>query len=817
MRTHVCALIGLVALSMSFPAFGQRRDGVYTPVAGKTGTSWSLNENHTLLWGGVPYLPIGVRIDGTPEAVQQAKAAGIKDAIVDVPVGGEGWEDTFKALQAAEMRFLVRIDSLAPMARGFVVEPDAYRVAGISQPRTITLDLPGATSAFVVLATDRDGSVTSSARVPVVDGKLTYEAKPAGQLDHVLLIYPETASIEQPDFWDALDAHRDTLLANLKRHAPGPGLRGIVNPLGRTLGLPGRELRFVPTSPYFRMEFRDVIENKYKSLKTAMQLWGLGANDLETFDDLSRLIPLWQGPRGIGMLLDPTTNKTYSCDKKSSTIWTDLAATVNAAGARRFQRIVSAIRSVTDVPVTQEWTGWAAPYEAAEPSVDGVGMRASGTTVSALTESACRATSSVLRCLPHGWLIATDIDLGSAPGTASQIGPVLDDLGSLGARGFFVRTDSPDLVKEIAAESKRRESDPSLATTSIRAIYFPENARNPATAEQLPGGKWWLPTPDDGNRIDLGSLFWAYQMQSRTGTNFVLWTKHAGRYLLRLSNPKKAVFTAVDGHDPEPKITKNGIDVEITQYPLVITGTDEVPIPQVAFVETVIKFDTLMSLANQNLQDITEERIFFRDFATGFDRNPGGNYPQLRTQLRTLGDKLGDVTCLEAERSLDQNFSEAPYLPGCSGNSALLLRTPIPPGPDGYFANFSFQVKSRSDNEVWLAAAIPPERRAEVVVSVNGQPFTITSPPVSLYGDGYGWYKLGVTRLSGNIAKARIQVNGGGNLPIAMDAIILSPRPFTPDGITLPDPIQYPPMNLKGDSIEVQKPSGTKRGRGNGG
>jgi hypothetical protein len=177
----------------------------------------------------------------------------------------------------------------------------------------------------------------------------------------------------------------------------------------------------------------------------------------------------------------------------------------------------------------------------------------------------------------------------------------------------------------------------------------------------------------------------------------------------------------------------------------------------------------------------------------------------MRGQLRVLGEKVGDTTILEAERSLDQNFSSATLLPGCSGGAALLLRTPIPPDSNGYYANFSFQVKTRVDQEVWLAAAIPPERRGEVQVTVNGQLMTITTAPVSLYGDGYGWYKLGVTRLSGGVAKARIQVNGAGSVPLGMDVLVLSPRPFIPDGVTLPDPIQFPTLNFKGDSLQEEK------------
>ncbi|AIE86531.1 hypothetical protein [Fimbriimonas ginsengisoli] len=783
-----------VLATLPFLALAQKRDGVYVP-AGGSGTPWSLNENHTLIWGGQPYLPVGIRIDGTPEAVARAAAAGIKDVIVDLPASGAGWDETFAALKSANMRYLIRIDSLAPMARGVAVEPQAYRIAGITKPTHISVELPGASGAFVAVASRRDSSVSANGYVPIVDGKLTYDAKPGGDTEHVLLVYPETSSIEQPDFWEDLDRHRDLLLSSLKRHAPGPGLRGIVDPMGHTLSLPGRDLRFVPTSPYFRMELRDLIERRYRSVNTATRSWGLGTNDLTTFDDLARLVPLWQGSRGLGMVFDPATKRAYACENKRSSMWNDIAEVVNTAGARRFSRFVAAVRGVADVPVVQEWAGWSAPYENAAPAIDGVGMRASGATTSELIESASRASSTVARWTTKGWLAATDIDLGAGADAAAQVPAVLDDLGSLGARAFFVRTDSPKVAKAVADEAAKRLGDLSLANTSLQAIFYPENARNPANAQHLAAGRWWLPAPMDGNRVDLGSMFFGYRMSTPSGSVFAIWARQPGRYRLRLGNTKGVAFQALDGKDPNPKTAKGGIDVNLGEFPTLVTGTDEIPVPDLAFTETLLRFDFMMQIAEKRLTDITEERLYFKDFVSGFDRNPGGNFPQMRVQVDRLGAKVGDVTWIEAERTPDQNFSEAPNWPGCSGGAALVLRTPLPPGADGYYAEYRVPVKTTADQDVWIAASVPVERRSEVQVLVNGQVMPLTGAPVSLYGEGFGWYKLGVTRMTGTIGKLRVQVLGSGTSQIAIDAITLTPRPFTPNGISQPDPVLFPPLN----------------------
>jgi hypothetical protein len=750
---------------------------------------WSINEHHTLIWAGQPYMPVGVRIDGAPSAVAAAKDSGVADVLVDLPVSGTGWKDTLESLESRQMRYMLRVSSLAPMAHGFAIEPQGYRVAGIEKKTKVEVALPGAVTAFVVLAAKRDGAIQSKERVPVINGKLTYEANPGPAYEHVLLIYPEMASAEQPDFWEQLDTHRDALLSALRRNPLGPGLRGLVNPMGRAADLPGKEVRFVPTNLYFRIELRNFLEQRYKTVQTALRSWSMAGGDLNTFDDLARLVPLWSGDRGINQMLDPTTNQIYAADRRYSTAWADITQVVSQAGARRFDRLVRAIRSVADVPVIQEWAGWSAVYEDANPSIDGVGMRATGTTPGAIVESACRATSSVLRWKTNGWLVATDIDLGLGD-VGPQVPLVIDDLASLGARAFFLRGDNAKVLGQIKAEADRKASDTILATMSPTGVFYPENATNPANPQRVGGSRWWLPTPADGNRIDLGSQFFGY----RLADEIAIWARVPGRYKLRMIEPKKATFVSIDGTDPAPKFVKGGVEVAMTQFPLLIKDTAEVPIPEVAFNETIAQFDKMMGMAAQTYADIIEERVMFRDHLNGFERSPGGNFQQLRQAVYKLGYKVGHYTWLEAERSQDTNFSEARPYPGSSSSQALVLKTEIAPGDGGYYAEYNLPVRSGEEQVVWIAAKIPAERRANVTIVVAGQLMKLPESPDSLYGEGIGWYRLGTTKLAGSSSKLRIQVDSAG-AEIAIDAILLTPGTFQPSAVMPPIPVNIGPAN----------------------
>jgi hypothetical protein len=784
-------LTGLVAISS---AQGPRA-GVYQPT-GSSGTPWKIDDTATLQWGGQPYMPIGATIDGTPESIKLAAANGVKDVVVDLPASGQGWNLALDALKAANLRYLIRIASLSPMAQGFAVEPQAYRMLGILKPQTVSLPLANATGAFVVVASRRDGSVQSSARVPVVNGTLTYDIKGiATDYEYILYVYPEMSSLEQPDYWNVLDQHRDTLLTAFKRSAPGPGLRGIINPLGRTVVLPGNDIRFVPTNPYFHLELRQFLEQKYRNLETALRGWSMSASDFSAYDEknvvvngfdkLARLVPLWSGTKGLGQLLDPVTNKLYTADLKKSAAWRDIAATVNAAAARRYDRLVNAIRTVVNVPVVQEWAGWSAPYENPTPALDGIAMRTSGNSLVTTLDTASRAASSLTRWSNRGWLLASDLDFGASPDLAARVSNTTNDLYSLGSHAIFIHASDAATLKVVAAEDAGRNRSSADLASLQPPLYFPENAYGTASIQKLPGGRWWLPAPMDGDNFDLGPDFRAYRMVQNGQTAFVVWTLKPGRVKFMTSNPKTIRVTSLDGVSPDIRIAKKTFELTMTQYPLVFTDVDQIPVPQTALDATVKMFTDLQKASRVEHGDIVEEDASFRNYLTGLDANPGGNFLMLRRVLQRVEYKMGSYSWLEAERNLDNNFSEAREIPGCSDDRALVLRTPLPSAA-GFYADYNVSVRTTGDQDVWISARIPADRRSDVQMIVGGQVLTISQPPVSGYGDHFAWYNLGKTRLSGNQMKIKLVVLNGTDADFAFDSILLTPDVFTPDGIRLP-------------------------------
>jgi hypothetical protein len=765
----------LCGLLLAATASAQRTSGTYR------GVPWSIDANLSLNWNGTPYTPVGLRIDGSPRAIAEAADAGIRDLVVELSPGAGDWRETIEALESRNLRYLIAVNSLAPMARGIAVEPQSYRIAGITKAQKVEVRIPEAVSALVILASRRDGVVQSHARVPVVNGLLTHEIGRIAELEHVLLIYPETLSLEQPDLWERLDGHRDALLHAVARAEPGAGLRGIVNPMGRFVTLPSREPQFVPTSPFFRMEYAAYLEAKYRSFETALRSFAVGAYDGTSFEDLARLVPLWSGSRGVPMVWDPKTNKLYSCNRNTSVIWSDLSQTLSAATTRRYERLVASLRRQANVPIVQEWSGWAAPYEGA-PLVDGIGMRAHGGSYAELIEGGSRPASSLLRWSRPGWLIASDLDLGVSPEAAGRLPSAVEDLASLGMRAFFFRPGSEELVRSAAAQAAPAAS---LAFVP-QAIFFPENALNPAAAMRLPGGHWWLPSPLAGNRIDLGTEFFGYRL-GREGATMALWARSGPqRVKLRMLQPRTASFATLDGTDPQPRLVRDGVEVTLTTIPLLITGTSETPIPEPALVETVRVFEDLLA----NLRsggDVSEERVFFKEHHQGFDRNPSGNFPILRQHLARLTRRAAVFTWIEGENSRDTDFGDVETAPGCSNGAALTMQTRIPSPTGTYFALYPLPVRTQLEQEVWIAARIPEARRKDVVVNIGGQNLVLAEAPLSPYGHGYAWYRLGRTRLAGHESSLRVTVRATDGADISIDAILLTPEPFSPNGAAMPN------------------------------
>lgn len=756
-----------------FPSAQAQNSGIFRPKDAPA-VAWSVNENRTLIWNDIPYIPVGIKIDATPAAIDEAKEKGITDVMVRLSLVSD-WQSIVNKLEEAGLRYLINVDTIAPPATGVIVDPQRLRITELQKAGPYQIDVPTASQAYVILISDRDGTATDGQIIPAKDGKITYTKNLDSSWTSTLYFFPESESSGQIDCWEKFDSHRDLLLTKLKSTNFGPGFRGLVNPLGDSISFRSETATVVPNSPAFRMELATFLQNRYRNIATALKSWGVGSNSIMTFEELASIVPLWNGSKGADLFWDATKGRTYRAAVRQSSAWSDIQSVIDTALARRSDRLIRSIQKAVQVPVVQDWNGWAGTYEYTNPALAGLGARVYGSSIANLINDAAGAASSLIRWRQPGWLLATTINVDPT----STIDPktIVDELSTAGFRGFFFEKSANLDLKSAFPES-------GLETWTTKPIFFPQNAMYPAAAQKLAGGYYWLPSPANGNSIDLGRNFHAYRY-SYQGQNFTaIWTKGgSGRVKLRMNTAKDAVFTTLDGTDPNPKLFNKGVEVYMNEIPMIITGTEEVPIPELALNETVALFEELKKHAKTVQRDISTEDFAFKQAVTGFDRNPSGSMSAMRSNYWRANQKVGIYTFIEAESTKKTTFSDSVSSPGASNNQALILRS-LPGG--SYFAEYNIPVKTEDDQVVWVAARIPDENQGCLTVEIGGQLITLEKQS-AVYGRGFSWYKGGVTQLRGATAKLVLNANSSDALDIAIDAILIAPSNYTPQGSFPPE------------------------------
>jgi hypothetical protein len=192
-------------------------------------------------------------------------------------------------------------------------------------------------------------------------------------------------------------------------------------------------------------------------------------------------------------------------------------------------------------------------------------------------------------------------------------------------------------------------------------------------------------------------------------------------------------------------------------------------------------------------RDITEETVSFGQLLKGMDRNPGGNFLGLRETYRRMCLLLGNALWIELENVRRHNFSDSTEVPGCSEGRALILEPKLPE-QGKFFCEFPITSRQEADLEIWIAARIPAGRESDVRIFVGGQQLRIQARAISPYGQGFAWYRFGVTRLTTTESKLRLEVENPVGDEFAFDSLVITPEGFKPRGTRVFDPgAQLPP------------------------
>lgn len=757
--------------------------------------AWSVNPNGSLLWGNQAYLPVGLRIEGDTELIKAAADAGIQDVIVDLPAEGD-WEPAIEALKTSGLRYFISISSMARSARAHHIEPERFRRREVPAEGTrLTLRLPGLKEVYAGSVAPRDNTLRWNEQVKAADESAVIDFKPQG-VRQDLMLYPCYEVPSSQDYWEGLDSQRDRLLIQLKSHEFGPGIRGILNPMGRIIEF-SPDGYWVPDSELFRLEMESFLQQKYGSPATVRKAWSVGVSDLGTYAQLARIIPLWSGSAGPDAVYDPQTARFYRCDKSESTIWTDIHEVVRSAMARRYERLTTAIRSAINVPVIQDWAGWNGPYGFVRTGLSGVGFSSSGPQISDYITDGSYAAASALGRTTTIATLATSL---MPPAEDSRLTPeaIITETESMGVRGWFFLANKGNIA-QVAQSVAATQIHASVAGWKPKVLPFSDATRDPCFAGRVVGGSYWLPSPGSGSRLELGPGLRGYRHFGGDDQFIAIWsTRGNQRVKFQIVNPERLTFTSMSLDDPDPRIRRTEVEVTVTEVPLLIRGAGDMPAFTSAFDELQAMALSLLDIAGAKADPGGGERYQLMQAIRDFKTEPSRSLFIVQDMVKRLSVRAAPFLWIEAERTEQTNWSAAVPTDGASNGAVLSLNSLIAE-TSPFDTSYDINVQTEGTYEIWVSAAGSTAALEGLRVQMGGEMLKSEGPTISRYGPRLGWLNFGQLTLSEGKHTLRLTATVWDRGKVLADAIVVSPGRFQPSGPNPPlDWLPLPTAPAKG-------------------
>ena len=663
--------------------------GTYKDTAGTT-HSWSVNDSRALVWEGSAYVPFGVMFEprsfseqndanlkADQDDIAAIKLAGLSDvlirpgkAIASIPA--ETFQKVIDLLDSSDLHYGIELyNSPYSQITGYVIQPLVNRLE-ITASAQVTREFPGADSVLYVLCDARSGEVKSYNTAAVNGGQATIPITLPSNGNYVLLFYPVKTIVESspdyslPDIWNGYDTQRDRLLLYLKQLKLGKGLRFFIDPFSEKFGMRGEMQNLIPVSKAYRIEYSAWLSRKYGNPRDLTLAWGILKHDMTSFDEATRIIPLWNGGRGAASAFDDGTGKTYGVDVTRSSIWSDFQDFRTQSLSGYMDSMADVLkRTVADVPVVYTATDMQAIYQPKNTAgYDGLATPASpnGTLVSDEGKILSLAETSTKK----PWLIAKLGPAGTSYEKKDQLFSAINNLHELGAKGYFASmagktVSSADLMLWLAEYASISAKDQRYADFRPQVIYYPNNFAA-GTVRRLKSGVWWLPTLSSGAQMDLGASLTGYALvDPKLGTSDIyIWSPSGGQTINVVSETAITVLSDIgEATDIKPK--KGRIQISVTPEPQIIRGIDpQIFLPVETVVDAIAEFEKAIKRADTRAVDTTQYKRNLKSAKNMVGKNQLGIAMDLaRTSTLELNQRL--------KLSIDNPNSKIPA-PTSTGN-----------------------------------------------------------------------------------------------------------------------------------------------------
>jgi hypothetical protein len=841
----------IVALATVISQPGQAA-GIYVDAAGGR-HAWKVNDAHALLWEEKPYLPVGLVVpalslaaEASPAqwevdraALERVRGAGVSDVLIRAPVPltaapTAAVQRLVDALEGMGLRYGVAVEARpsAPMD-GYAIDPVQVPVA----PKEISpgansrwdVKLPGAHHAVWVLVDQAEGVPILGGRVAVQDGTATITAsfRPARRIfapgPAWLIVVPQRG-LETADpagllnLWTGFADFQAGLVAHLKSVHWGPGLRFMVNPLPRDLGLGSQGDEAVPASEEFVREFREWLSRRY-SVNDILTGWAFNDRAVESLDIAARLVPMWrrQSPATQAWFVDPEGKQIYRVDPRRSHFWADLAQFRGDSARIAVSKLAEAIKAgAADVPVVYEWTHYHSVYTQPQGNqgADGMGLVARGRSESLLTEQAGPFAAQCEEAPRDCWALATTWRAAAVTAMDAVIPPrspedALQQLRSLGLKGLFIEREEQSeagdpIIGTVLSRARAWMAESSAAGYRPAVCYFPAQFPSGAAVRQLAPDVWWLPSTSAGQPLFLGDTVRGYHITGPISNQAphladatVVWSAQ-GPQKTTFVVPKDVIVDLYDasGHPLKQRIRGPKISLALDETPVIVKGVRPgMVFPVEAASEALAELAALIQRAEAQRIDATALASFklsLRNAQSIFTPATAVTvYDLVRQPVQVLREALSPYIWLEGERPAEHNFTGVAPDRQASDGAFLLLSRTRPPEGGAYRARYAFNVGTDGLYDLWISAAAPDGLGSTGLQwqldddppAAAGAPATAGKP----YGPALSWSRLAQVRLRPGKHTLTLLVparsgRAAERYSLSLDAIVLAREPFVPEG-----------------------------------
>lgn len=800
--------------------------------------SWRIDGAHTLIWDGNPYVPVGgvfyskyICTDQTGDnwqadvkALDSIKAAGITDLLLKT-IGPatwtkpDAWQKLLDYLDASGFTYGIDLSDgpKAPLS-GTIIEPSKYRISNILKDSSFTFDMPDVSSAVWVLCSAYDGAVLSSGGAFIADGKVKVDVKARPDQSSVLLLYPviDLANGERSgvaDLWAGFDEYRDRLLGFLAKVKFGKGFRFFVDPLTSKMDFAGERAALIPDSADFRLQFEAYLAKKYSNIGSLNAAWGLTSENLSSFQEAARVIPLWHGARGIPAIYDRARGIRIKIDVPRSKIWDDIIDFRDKSAQAYLNMAADLLkRNGADVPVIYNASNHHRIFANATSrgGFDGLGVQAYGHGVSLVTDTAGTIYSLAEESSKSIWFVVTGTqDTISRSQSTAGYGSKevmfadLDSLAEIGAKGLFIyglqdcREQGTENREQFLSmlgwlkEFKDKFTSEDRAGFVPEVVYYPIDQHVGAETMRLGPGAWWLPSLRTGSPLVLGDSIAGYTLNGQDGA--CLWSRIGSiTATLPLTQDQKPKLVFPNNADGVFTADKKKVVLKLGITPIVVSGLDMLQTFPLEVVQE--EFDKLGPLVAK--AKAAGNRV--PDADTAIERakkllksgRPAIAYDIAHTFVQQIANELGSYTWVEGEQPISSSFEGFVSGLGASAGGYLGINTLVAPPMSPYTATYVVSVAKAAMYELWLAGTTLDAGASSFSFCMDNGPWQETAPSnTSRYWKSFAWMKIGVINLSEgqHILQIRIdKPNKEGFYKLGIDAIVLSPSEFKPNGIKRP-------------------------------